>query len=191
MGLLGGSFNPAHEGHRYISELALKILALDRVWWLVSPQNPLKGSEEMAPYAQRLEFARALARHPRIRVSDIEARFGTRYTWETLSRLRSRFFAVDFVWIMGADNLEEMPRWRHWRRIFNSVPIAVFNRPSYANKALAGEAARYFRAYRVGAGGAGELAGRRPPAWVFIWAARHGASATALKARRGEAEVSD
>ena len=185
VGLLGGSFNPAHDGHRYVSELALKVLALDRVWWLVSPQNPLKAREGMAPMAERLRLARARARHPRIRVSDIEERLGTRYTAHTLARLLDRFPGIDFVWIMGADNLAEIPSWRDWEQVFHAVPVAIFNRPSYAVGALSGEAARRFRARRVDSGDAASLAGRRPPAWVFIWRARHPASATALRARAG------
>ena len=181
VGLLGGSFNPAHQGHRYISELALKALALDQVWWLVSPQNPLKEPADMAPYSERLELAHAHARHPRIHVTDIERRLGTRYTIDVLDALRHRYPGIDFVWIMGADNLAEIPRWRHWRRIFRNVPVAIFNRSSYSVEALAGEAAREFRAYRVNAAQARALASKRPPVWVFIWAARHTASASALR----------
>ena len=182
VGLIGGSFNPAHEGHRYLSLRALKVLELDQVWWLVSPQNPLKARGEMAPYPERLELARAVARHRRIHVSDVEERMGTRYTADTLVRLAERFPAIDFVWIMGADNLDEIPRWHDWKKIFDTMPVAIFNRPTYAVRALSGEAARRFRAYRLCAGRAAALPGRRPPAWVFIWAARHPASATALRA---------
>jgi len=185
VGLLGGSFNPAHAGHRYLSELALSVLALDRVWWLVSPQNPLKPERGMAPYAERLAGARAAARDPRIRVSDLEQRLDIRYTAETIAALRARFPLHRFVWIMGADNLDEIPRWHRWERIFESVPVAVFNRPSYAVRALSGAAARRFAAHRVAAGAAATLKGRRPPAWLFVWRARHPASATALRGAGG------
>ena len=185
VGLLGGSFNPAHGGHRYLSELALSVLALDQVWWLVSPQNPLKPERGMAPYPERLEGARALARHPRLRVSDLEARLGTRYSAETIAALRARFPSHRFVWIMGADNLEEIPRWHRWEEIFATVPVAVFNRPSYAVRALSGAAAQRFRGHRVAAAEAATLKRRRPPAWLFLWRAHHPASATALRDGRG------
>ena len=184
--MLGGSFNPAHEGHRHISMLALRRLELDRVWWLVSPQNPLKKREGMATLEERLAGARNLARHPRIVVCDIEARLETSYTVDTLAALRRRFPRTDFVWLMGADNLAQMAQWREWEAIFHLVPIAIFNRPSYAMGALASEAARRFRARRIGAGKAATLAGRRPPAWVMIWETRRRESATALRAEAAE-----
>ena len=114
IGLLGGSFNPAHAGHRYISTEALRRLDLDEVWWLVSPQNPLKSQSGMAPFSQRLSHAASVARHPRIRVSAIEAEMGTRYTADTLAMLVRRFPAARFVWLMGADNLMQIPKWRDW-----------------------------------------------------------------------------
>jgi nicotinate-nucleotide adenylyltransferase len=166
--------------------LALRRLELDRVWWLVSPQNPLKAREGMATLEERLAGARAMARHPRILASDIEAGLGTSYTIDTLTALRRRFPRIDFVWLMGADNLAQMPQWRQWEAIFRLVPIAIFNRPSYAMGALASEAARRFRAHRIGAGKAATLAGRRPPAWVMIWETRRRESATALRTEAAE-----
>jgi nicotinate-nucleotide adenylyltransferase len=188
VGLLGGSFNPPHAGHLQISLLAFRRLNLDQVWWLVSPQNPLKPSNDMAPLDQRLTDARAVARDPRIRVTSIEARLGTRFTADTLAALRRRFPFVDFVWLMGADNLAQIPEWRDWERIFHAVPIAIFNRPTYSIEALAGEAARRFRAARIGAKDAATLAGRRPPVWVMIWDSHRPESATALRTGAGDPE---
>lgn len=184
IGLLGGSFNPAHDGHRYISEQALKRLRLDQVWWLVSPQNPLKAREGMASHAERMASARAVARHPRIRVSDIESRLGVAHTAEVLARLHRRYPRCRFVWLMGADNLATIHRWRNWRQIFMQVPIAVFARPSYDSRALAGLAATRFQAARLPERKASSLANREPPAWVFLAIRRHPASATAIRARR-------
>ena len=182
--MLGGSFNPAHEGHRHISLLALKWLGLDELWWLVSPQNPLKPTDGMAPLAERLRGARQMARHRRIKVTDIETRLGTRFTADTLDELRRRFPHYRFVWIVGADNLRQMARWNRWTRIFHTVPVAVFDRPTYAYRALASQAARRFARHRLKLRQARQLAERLPPAWCFIMAARHNASATALRARR-------
>lgn len=184
VGLLGGSFNPAHEGHRYISLLALKLLALDELWWLVSPQNPLKSTLDMAPFAERLEQARSIASHPRIRVTGLEARLNTRYTADTVRGLRLRFPHTHFVWIMGADNLAQIPQWERWTEIFASVPIAVFDRATYSFRALAGKAARRFAARRIAARHAAALAEMTPPAWVYFHVRRHPASATSIRARR-------
>lgn len=183
VGLLGGSFNPAHGGHRHISLLALARLRLDEVWWLVSPQNPLKRMAGMAPFAQRLAGARRVARHPRIRVTGIEAELGTRFTADTLAVLRRRFPRTRFVWLMGEDNLLQIPRWERWLSIFQGVPIAVFARGSYTLKVLAGRAARRFRTRRLPPGAAGILAGRTPPAWVWLPLRRHPASATEIRRR--------
>jgi nicotinate-nucleotide adenylyltransferase len=183
IGLLGGSFNPAHSGHLNLSLAALKCLKLDRIWWLVSPQNPLKPDDGMAPFKDRLASARALARHPRIEVSDIEACLGTRYTADTLAALVRRYPAHDFVWLMGADNLIQIPAWDRWSRIFHTVPVAVFARPSYSLGALAGLAARRFRRFRLPECEAGRLAGSTPPAWVFCHMRLDPTSATALRAR--------
>ena len=190
IGLLGGSFNPAHEGHRYISVEALKRLRLDEVWWLVSPQNPLKPPAELAPLAERLERARRVARHPRIRVLDLEARFGTFYTVDTLRRLL-RFRRYRFVWLIGADNLVQMPRWRHWWRIFRLVPIAVFERKSYSYDALAGRVAHRFAAARLPEERAFALADLEPPRWVFMRLRPHPASATAIRRAGGWPQHAD
>lgn len=191
IGLLGGSFNPAHAGHRHISLLALKTLALDEVWWLVSPQNPLKSRDGMAPMAARLASARTIARHPRIHPTDLESRLGTRFTADTLRLLKRRRPGVRFVWIMGADNLGQIHRWQRWIEIFRLVPVAVFDRPTYCYPALAGRAAQRFRAFRRPGAAASGLASRKPPAWCFVAAARHPASATEIRQRRdGRTEAS-
>ena len=187
IGLLGGSFNPAHEGHVHISGLALEYLALDEVWWLVSPQNPLKPEDGMAPFAERLAGARniaAAADGRRFRATGIEARFGTRYTIDTLRMLKLRWPRAHFVWLMGADNLIEIPKWRNWAEIFEILPVAVFDRPSYASRALAGKAARRFKGGRLDEEQAPRLAGIKPPAWVFLHASLNPASATRIRAGR-------
>ena len=181
--MLGGSFDPAHAGHRHISLEALRRLGLDEVWWLVSPQNPLKRPTE-APLTDRLETARRIADHRRIRVSDIERTLGTVYTVDTLAALTRRFPAIRFVWIIGADNLIQIARWRRWREIFTTVPIAVFARPPYSFKALTGRAARRFAAFRVSETRAGSLVRLRPPAWIFFHTRPHPESATRIRAAR-------
>ena len=184
IGLLGGSFNPAHEGHLHISRLALRRLGLDEVWWLVSPQNPLKPERGMAPLQDRLAAARVLARGHRIRVTDIEARLGTRYTVDTVAALRRRCSGARFVWLIGADILPELPRWRRWRELFRAVPIAVFARRPYSLEALSGQAARRFARYRVAERAAETLAGRKPPVWTFLRGKEHPASATVIRVSR-------
>ncbi len=189
VGLLGGSFNPAHDGHRHISLEAHKRLQLDEVWWLVSPQNPLKNTDDMAPLETRLETARHVARSSRIRVSDIESNLGTSYTAESVVALKSRFAATRFVWLMGADNLLQLPMWRDWKTLFQSVPIAVFTRSSYSRKALAGVAAQRFAKFRLPERAAAELIGRSPPVWVFLHTSPHPASATKIRQRGARKET--
>jgi nicotinate-nucleotide adenylyltransferase len=183
IGLLGGSFNPAHEGHRMISLIALKRLALDEVWWLVSPQNPLKPVDGMAPFAQRLAEAKTVAAHRRIQVSDLEAHLGTHYTRDTLKRLTARRRQHNFVWLMGADNLVQFPKWEGWKEIFNTVPIAVFDRPTYSSKALAGIAATRFAGRRIPERDAAGLALRKAPCWVFLHTRLNPVSATEIRAQ--------
>jgi len=182
VGLLGGSFNPAHPGHRHIAELALRTLGLDQVWLLVSPGNPLKSRDGMAPLSQRLASARTVADGRRIVASGLEARLGTRYTIDTLRLLRRRFPRVAFVWIAGADILAQLPRWRGWREIARLVPFAILPRPGYNHAALAGRAASVLRGARLPARAASILARRAPPAWVFLTAPQHAASASAIRA---------
>ena len=185
IGLLGGSFNPAHGGHLHISRLALSRLGLDEVWWLVSPQNPLKKDAGMAPFDERLRHAAELAAADRrIRVSDIETRLGTRYTADTIAALRRRFPKGRFVWLMGGDNLGQFPYWKRWPDIFRAVPIAVFDRPGTGSKALAGKAASRFTAARQPEAAARRLVDTPPPAWVFFHTRLDPRSATELRAER-------
>ncbi len=183
IGLFGGSFNPAHAGHREISREALIRLGLGRVWWLVSPQNPLKSSAEMAPLDRRLAAARAVADDPRILVTGLETRLGSAYTADTLVALTRLLPRVRFVWLMGADNLIQVHQWQDWQEIFNTLPVAVFDRPSYSLRALSSKAAQAFARYRLHERSTRRLAEVRPPAWVFIHCRLNPQSATAIRAR--------
>ncbi|NWH08665.1 MAG: nicotinate-nucleotide adenylyltransferase [Alphaproteobacteria bacterium] len=182
IGLLGGSFNPAHEGHRYISLLALRRLRLDAVWWLVSPQNPLKAETGMAALGERLAQARRIAHHPRIAVSAIEAELGTNYTIDTVRALKRRFPTLRFVWLMGGDNLIGFTRWKNWQRLARELPIAVIARPGAAREARASRAAAHLRRFAIPAEYAATLAMHAPPAWVFLEERLHRASSTAIRA---------
>ena len=183
VGLLGGSFNPPHEGHRAISLEAMRRLRLDRVMWLVSPQNPLKATAGMARFQERMRLARQVAGHPRLVVSDLEERAGTRYTVETIRHLQ-RDRRTRFVWLIGADNLVQLPLWRRWQELVGRVPIAVFDREPYAYRGLAGKVARRFAAARLPEARAASLATTAPPAWVYLRFRRHCVSSTALRERR-------
>lgn len=180
IGLLGGSFNPAHEGHLHISLEALKRLKLDEVWWLVSPQNPLKTSGELADYTTRLASAQALAQHPRIKVLTLERDQALYYTIDTLRYLKRRS-RDRFVWLMGADNLLNFHRWRAWRAIANLVPIAVLDRAPYGAKALHGRFASRLHRRRLLERFAAALADALPPAWCYLSIPRHPLSATYLR----------
>jgi nicotinate-nucleotide adenylyltransferase len=186
IGVLGGSFNPAHAGHRHIAEHALKWLSLDEIWLLVSPGNPLKPVAGMAPLAERLASARRIGNR-RILATPIEAEWGTRYTVDTLAMLRRRFPRACFVWLMGADNLVQFPRWRGWMAIARMMPFAVLPRPTYNHRALAGQAAQRLRRYRCDPRRASTLCGMRAPAWIFLPVPQHPASATAIRMRRSRA----
>jgi nicotinate-nucleotide adenylyltransferase len=184
IGLLGGSFNPAHEGHRAISLYALKRLKLNQVWWLVSPQNPLKPVKGMASLPQRLACARSEARHPRIIPTAIESALGTVYTVDTLKELQRRFPRTQFVWLMGTDNLRQIGRWRRWPEIFERVPVAVFRRPAYAAGRKCGKAAvRFDRAWRP-ASQCKNIAGQKPPAWVIMDNPLNSLSASSIRKDR-------
>ncbi len=182
IGLLGGSFNPAHDGHLAISEEALRRLNLDEIWWLVSPQNPLKSANEMAPQATRAARAAAQVGTPKIRVTMLEREFGTAYTAETLQLLVERFPRVRFVWLMGADNLLQIDRWQDWHKIFNTMAIAVFDRPTYSLRALASKAARHFARFRKRESELKRFADSAPPAWVFLHNRLNAQSSTAMRA---------
>jgi len=185
IGLLGGSFNPAHAGHMHIAQAALKRLRLNQVWLLVSPGNPLKPSAGMMPEADRLASAARLAASPgdhrRILATDIERHLGTRYTIDTLAALRRRFPRARFVWLMGADNLVQLPRWRGWRAIARNTTFAVMPRPTYNHAALAAQAARRLRPWRIPARQAAALVQMSAPAWVFLEIRQNPLSATELR----------
>ncbi|MEE8352573.1 MAG: nicotinate-nucleotide adenylyltransferase [Rhodospirillales bacterium] len=182
VGILGGSFNPAHTGHLHISRLALKLLKLDEIWWLVSPQNPLKPAKGMANLEQRLKSARAVARGRQFRVTGMEQELGTQYTADTLKALKSRFSKTKFVWVMGADNLIDIARWNDWVEIFGTVPVAVFGRPAYSFRALFSRAARRFARNRLNESRAALLVDKKPPAWVFLHIPLSTVSATRIRA---------
>ncbi len=182
IGLLGGSFDPAHEGHVHITREALKRIGLDRVWWLVSPGNPLKARQP-APLAQRIAHARRLMRDPRVEVTGIEARLGTRYTADTLRRLQEIYPGVTFVWLMGADNLAQFHRWDRWRDIMARVPVGVLARPGAGLRARLSVAAQIYGGNRLRRGEM--LAHRRPPAWVFVNLPMNDASSSEIRARGG------
>jgi nicotinate-nucleotide adenylyltransferase len=181
IGLLGGSFNPPHLAHRAISLFAIKRLKLDRVWWLVTPGNPLKDQDALRDLDERAQAARRMADDPRIDVSCLESVIGTRYTVDTITYLRGRASGLRFVWIMGADNLAQFHRWQNWRRIASEVPIAVIDRPPQSFRALAAPAAQALARYRLPENQAGRLADRRAPAWVFLTGMKLNMSSTGLR----------
>lgn len=182
VGLLGGSFNPAHEGHRQASLLALKRLGLSAVWWLVSPANPLKASSELASFEARCERARKIAEHPHIRISAFERQAGLTFTHDTLKALIAAHPDLRFVWLMGADNLADFHRWHRWAEIFRLLPIAVIDRPGYRFGAIASPAARRFAHDRLDESDARALADAGPPAWVYLGGLLNPASSTELRA---------
>jgi nicotinate-nucleotide adenylyltransferase len=184
VGLFGGSFNPPHEAHRAASLLALRRLALDRVWWLVTPGNPLKENRALPPLSQRLAHARKIAAHPAIEVTGIEVELGTAFTVDTVAKLQARFPQVHFVLIIGADNLAQLHRWKNWRKLAGAIPIAVVDRPGYELPALAAPAARAFGHARLEEASARVLPLLRPPAWVFLHGLKSELSSTALRTAR-------
>ena len=181
IGLLGGSFNPPHVAHRAISLFAIKRLELDRVWWLVSPGNPLKDQDTLHDLEARTEAARRVADDPRIDVSCLESVIGTRYTVDTVKYLRRRASGLRFVWIMGADNLAQFHRWQNWRRMATLVPIAVIDRPPQSFRALNAPAAQALARYRLPENEARRLADHRAPAWVFLTGLKMNLSSTGLR----------
>lgn len=184
IGLLGGSFNPAHEGHLHVSEVALKKLGLDYVWWLVSPQNPLKSQTGMAPLAQRLAFAaERYEHHPRIVVMDVESTLHTRFTIDTIRKLKRRFPQVRFIWLMGTDNLASFHRWRRWQEIAKNLPLAAVMRPGSTLAPLHAKVALRFAKDRHIA--PKSIARAKPPALFVVDGPRSTASATAIRARSG------
>ena len=181
IGLFGGSFNPPHEGHLLASRIALSRLHLDRVWWLVTPGNPLKQNDGLPPLAQRMALARDLARDPRIDITDLEAQIGTRFTYDTIAWLVKRCPGVEFVWIMGADNLAGFQRWQRWREIAAMVSIAVIDRPGSTLKAMQSRGGQWLSRYRLREHEASLLTWRGPPSFVFLHGPRSSLSSTEIR----------
>lgn len=186
IGLLGGSFDPPHAAHRLASLFAMKRLGLDRVWWLVTPGNPLKDVSGLAAIDERMQAAQAMARHPRIDISNIESQIGTRFTAQTIAYLKRRCPQVRFVWLMGADNLAQFHRWQKWQSIANALPIAVIDRPEASFRALAAPAAQALQRHRIFEAEAKALPGRRPPAWTFLHGMKSPLSSTQIRQAAAE-----
>lgn len=182
VGLFGGSFNPPHAGHALVAEIALRTLRLDQIWWMVTPGNPLKAGRSLAPLAERIAMSEAIAEDPRIKVTAFEAAYSVRYTADTLELIRARNPGVDFVWVMGADNLAQFHRWQRWRDIASTMPIAVIDRPGSTLSFVSSAMAKSFDYARVDEKDAPRLARMRPPAWTFIHGPRSSHSSTAIRA---------
>jgi nicotinate-nucleotide adenylyltransferase len=183
IGLFGGSFNPAHDGHVALAREALRRLALDQVWWMVSPQNPLKDPRDTGDFAERYAAAKTIARHPRMLVLDIEAKLDSRTTAETFRRLAPVFRRGRFVWIMGADSFAGLHRWNDWRVIPATLPLAVFARPAFCQKALASPTARVLGPYRIPESACRRLPELAPPAWAFLKMRLRRESSSAIRHR--------
>ncbi|RLQ88944.1 nicotinate-nucleotide adenylyltransferase [Notoacmeibacter ruber] len=184
VGLFGGSFNPAHEGHVLVAETALRRLKLDRLWWMVTPGNPLKNRNELAPLAERIAQSETLARDPRIDVTAFEAVIGAGFTADTLAHIRRRNPAVHFVWIMGADSLAGFHRWQRWREIAETYPIAIIDRPGSTLAFLSSRMAKTFDHARIDENDAALLPRISPPAWTFIHGPRSSLSSTEIRQER-------
>ncbi|NNC47791.1 MAG: nicotinate-nucleotide adenylyltransferase [Sphingomonas sp.] len=182
IGLLGGSFNPAHIGHRKASLAALEALGLDAVWWLVSPQNPLKSEKDMAPYAARFASAEKMAARAPISVSDFEVQAGTKYTVDTISAIQRRYLHHEFIWLMGEDSVANFHQWKDWRALASSIPIAVMTRPGYKSDARTARAMGWLRWFVRPAATAKEWTEWRSPAITFLRLPPDDSSATALRA---------
>ena len=183
IGLMGGSFNPAHSGHRLISELAIKRLGLNKVWWLVSPQNPLKPSAGMANIKERVQNAVKISRNPKIKVMTVESFLDTQYTADLLKILSKRFSSTRFIWIMGADNLLQFSEWKNWEEITSLVRIAIFDRPNFSLKSLAADMPRRFSGNRLREREGLLLKYRKPPAWIFFHSNLSHISATKIRSQ--------
>ncbi len=181
VGLFGGSFNPPHAGHALVTEIAIRRLGLNQLWWMVTPGNPLKDTRELAPLADRIAASEKLAEDSRIRVTAFEASHQVRYTADTVDLVRQRRRGVNFVWIMGADGLRDFHKWERWREIAASVPIAVIDRPGATLAFLSSVVAKTFDYARVDEADAPILARMKPPAWTFIHGPRSSLSSTAIR----------
>ena len=184
VGLFGGSFNPVHEGHLHVARTAKERLQLDRVWWLVSPQNPLKSSDDMDLHWRRMAGVMTLAAEPGHVVSDVETRLESQYTIDLVRALQTRHPGVEFVWIMGADNLLGFHRWRGWKRLMETIPIAIIARPGSAIRARLGKTAQRWAKARMPQESAPALPGTPAPAWVYLTAPLHPHSSTAIRAQK-------
>jgi nicotinate-nucleotide adenylyltransferase len=181
IGVMGGTFDPPHDGHRIAAEAAIRRLGLDQIWWLITPGNPLKSHHRLSPLDGRMKRVATFAREPRMKITAFERELKTSYTAGTLSFLKRRYPSVRFVWVMGADNLATFHRWQHWREIANIMPIAVVDRPGWRLKGLASPAAHALERYRMPERDARTLATRQPPAWVLLTIRLSGLSSTALR----------
>lgn len=184
IGIMGGTFNPPHEGHRIVAETAVKRLRLDQLWWVVTPGNPLKNNGGLPPLEGRMRAAKPFARGPRMKITGFEEDLGTPYTAATLAFLKQRYPSVRFVWVMGADNLATFDRWQHWQSIAATLPIAVVDRPGWRLKSQAGRAATTLMSSRIPERDAARLPDLEPPAWTFLTSKLSGLSSTALRAER-------
>lgn len=182
IGLLGGSFNPPHAAHRLISLVALKRLRLDQLWWMVTPGNPLKNHNELAPLGERIALSRRVANHPKIKITAFEAGIGTAYTAAALRFVHRQFAGAYFVWVMGADNLAGFHRWNEWESIFELMPIAVVDRPGWRYRALSSPAASHYTKYRLPEALSPALPLMMPPAWCYLSGPLSRISSTALRA---------
>jgi len=179
--LFGGSFDPPHAGHRLVSLAALRALRVDHVWWLVSPQNPLK-THQPKDMAHRLAACQELAHHPRIHISDEEARLGTQYAIDTVRRLKARHPGVHFIWLMGSDSLADLHRWKNWQALMQEIPMVIYPRPGSSLKALSSKAAQRFAKARVAPAQAAHFKHLKAPAWVMLDGPHNGLSSSSLRA---------
>lgn len=186
IGLFGGSFNPPHEGHLLVAETAMRKLGLDQLWWMVTPGNPLKSHKELAPLSERIAACEEMIDDPRIKVTAFEKTLGTSYTAKTLSKVKERNPHANFVWIMGADNLQSFHKWQNWREIANEFPMAVIDRPGATLAFLSSKTAQALHFARVDEDDSRTLPRRKAPAWVFLHGPRSTLSSTALRNRAKE-----